>query len=86
MSSDGSDDELLALAGGGASSDEYERELDEMDAMEAMDDRSPSPDTVKPSVEKVEDTGIRRGVAQKVRAKRGRRRQRDESEDEDDEA
>lgn len=74
------DAELLGLAGSGESDDEG----DNVDATQQIDDRSPSPEApVKQSVEKSADSGPRRGVAQKVRAKRGKKRRQDDSEDED---
>lgn len=80
MSDNELDAELLALAGSDSSDDEGEANVSEQ-----IDDRSPTPEA-KPSVEKSAD-GPRRGVAQKVRAKRGSKaRRRQESEDEDADA
>lgn len=76
------DDELLAMAGGDSSDSEGEDE-----AKPSMDaSRSPS-EAPAQSVEKVEEPN-RKGVAQKVRAKRGgaRRRRKEESEEEEGEA
>lgn len=74
------DAELLAMAG---ESSEDEEEVEVSDRVEM---RTPSPDQVKPSVEKVEEvSSSKRGVAQRVRAKRGRKaRRRDDSDDHDD--
>ncbi|QIW94702.1 hypothetical protein AMS68_000220 [Peltaster fructicola] len=85
--SDNEDDALLALAGDDDDDDVGSGEEGELDETQAISERAPSTDgDVQPSVEKVEDSGPRRGVAQKVRAKRGRaRRRRDDSEDEEDE-
>jgi RNA polymerase-associated protein RTF1 len=81
MSDNELDAELLALAGSD-SEDEGEAEVQQ------FDDRSPTPEAgAKQSVEKNTDNGPRRGVAQKVRAKRGskaRRRQDSEEEDVDE--
>jgi RNA polymerase-associated protein RTF1 len=81
MSDNELDAELLALAGSD-SEDEGEAEVQQ------FDDRSPTPEAgAKQSVEKNADNGPRRGVAQKVRAKRGskaRRRQDSEEEDVDE--
>lgn len=74
------DAELLGLAGSGESDDEG----DNVDATQQIYDRSPTPEApVKQSVEKGADGGPRRGVAQKVRARRGKKRRQDDSEDED---
>ena len=55
----------------------------EAEVSEHFDDRSPTPEP-KQSVEKNADNGPRRGVAQKVRAKRGSKaRRRQDSDDED---
>ena len=82
MSDNELDAELLALAGSDSSDEEGEAEI------EQFDDRSPSPEAgAKQSVEKSADNGPRRGVAQKVRAKRGSKaRRRQDSEDEDADA
>jgi RNA polymerase-associated protein RTF1 len=81
MSDNELDAELLALAGSDSSDEEGEAEI------EQFDNRSPSPEAgAKQSVEKNADNG-RRGVAQKVRAKRGSKaRRRQDSEDEDADA
>lgn len=84
MSDDGNDDfdaELLAMADGDSSDDEVDREQ-----AKRTDDRSPSPSQVQQSVERVEDTGVRRGVAQKVRGSRGRKARRRDGSEEDGEA
>ena len=80
MSDNELDAELLALAGSDSSDEEGEAEVSEQ-----FDDRSPSPEAnAKQSVEKSADNGPRRGVAQKVRAKRGSKaRRRQDSDDED---
>jgi RNA polymerase-associated protein RTF1 len=79
MSDNELDAELLALAGSDSSDEEGEAEV------EQFDDRSPTPEAgAKQSVDKNADNGPRRGVAQKVRAKRGSKaRRRQDSEDED---
>jgi RNA polymerase-associated protein RTF1 len=78
MSDNELDAELLALAGSDSSDEEGEAEVSEH-----FDDRSPTPE-LKQSVEKSADNGPRRGVAQKVRAKRGSKaRRRQDSDDED---
>lgn len=83
MSADELDAELLALAGSDSSDDEGEAEISEQ-----IDDRSPTPEAgAKASVERSADSGPRRGVAQKVRAKRGSKaRRRQDSDDEDADA
>lgn len=79
MSDSDLDAELLGLAGSGESDEE-----DNVEETRMLDDRSPSPEApVKQSVEKSADSGPRRGVAQKVRARRGKKRRQDDSEDED---
>ena len=81
MSDNELDAELLALAGSDSSDEEGEAEV------EQFDNRSPSPEAAKQSVEKSADNGPRRGVAQKVRAKRGSKaRRHQDSEDEDADA
>lgn len=81
MSDNELDAELLALAGSDSSDDEGEANVSEQ-----IDDRSPTPEA-KPSVEKSADSGPRRGLAQKVKAKRGSNaRRRQESDDEDADA
>lgn len=81
MSDNEIDAELLAMAG----SDSSDRE-GEADVTQQTDDRSPTPEIVKPSVEKTEETGTRRGVAQRVRAKKGRKvRTKEESEEVEEE-
>jgi RNA polymerase-associated protein RTF1 len=79
MSDNELDAELLALAGSDSSDEEGDAEV------EQFDDRSPTPEAgAKQSVDKNADNGPRRGVAQKVRAKRGSKaRRRQDSEDED---
>ncbi|CAK3943634.1 RNA polymerase-associated RTF1 [Lecanosticta acicola] len=75
------DEELLDMVGGD-SEDESVDDLDRLDEVDADEQRSPSQEA-KQSVEKAEEPqAVRRGVAQKVKARRGRRRKQ-ESEDED---
>lgn len=74
------DAELLAMAG-----DDSDEE-GEADVTQQSEEHSPTPEAapVKSTVEKSADSGPKRGVAQKVRAKRGKKaRRREESEDED---
>lgn len=79
MSDNELDAELLALAGSDSSDEEGEADV-------SVDNRSPTPEA-RQSVEKNADNGPRRGVAQKVRAKRGSKaRRRQESDDEDADA
>lgn len=80
MSADDVDEELMALVGGDSSDDEGE-----IDATQQIDDRSPTPEAapVKSSVEKGADSGPRRGVAQKVKPKRGKKARRRESSEEE---
>ena len=78
MSDNELDAELLALAGSDSSDEEGEAEVSEH-----FDDSSPTPEPKK-RVEKNADNGPSRGVAQKVRAKRGsKERRRKDSDDED---
>lgn len=81
MSADGDefDAELLAMADGDSSEDEGQ-----VDQTEQIDEILPSPGQVAQSVEKPEDTGVKRGVAQKVRARGRKARRRDDSEENDD--
>ena len=75
MSDNELDAELLALAGSDSSDDEGDADISQQ-----LDDRSPSPEaSAKQSVEKNADNGPRRGVAQKVKARRGNRAARRQS-------
>lgn len=79
MSDNELDAELLALAGSDSSDEEGEADV-------SVDNRSPTPEA-RQSLEKNADSGPRRGVAQKVRAKRGSKaRRRQDSDDEDADA
>lgn len=79
MSDNELDAELLALAGSDSSDEEGEAEV-------SVDNRSPTPEA-RQSVEKGADNGLRRGVAQKIKAKRGSKaRRRRDSDDEDADA
>lgn len=71
------------MAGSDSSDEEGEADISEQ-----INDRSPTPEvSAKQSVEKNADSGPRRGVAQKVKAKRGTKaRRRQESDDEDADA
>lgn len=78
------DEELLGLVGDDDSGDEGS--LDDLERPEQAElgDISGGEEP-QPSVEQVDDVPERRkGVAQKVRAKRGQRKVRQQSEDEDD--
>jgi RNA polymerase-associated protein RTF1 len=80
--SDDLDAELLAMAGSDSSDEE-----EEVNRTQHIDDRSPTPEApVKASVE--DDNGPRRGVAQKIKPRRGRKvvRRRESSDEEDGEA
>ena len=78
------DNELLGLVSDG---EESEDSGDDFGRLEAdVEGRSPSAEPHQ-SVEKTEEPPERRkGVAQKVKARRGKRKARQESEDEDDAA
>lgn len=69
------DAELLAMAGDDSSDDEGSDAGEVVDQTQVMDRRSPTEEP-KPSVEKVEEQpqGTRRGVAQKVRKRGGRKK------------
>lgn len=69
------DAELLAMAGDDSSDDEGTDAGEVVDQTHVMDPRSPSEEP-KPSVEKVEEQpqATRRGVAQKVRKRGGRKK------------
>nr|OQO20064.1 hypothetical protein B0A51_13995 [Rachicladosporium sp. CCFEE 5018] len=88
MSQEDIDAELLALGGGGSDSESDDE--GQIDATQMIPDRSPTPEpVVKASVEKHDDAP-RRGVAQKIRPKRGAKaaaaRRRQQSVEEDGEA
>lgn len=77
------DAELLGMVGG--SDDESGDDYDSPDQTQVIEDRSPSAEPHE-SVEKVDEPERKKGVAQKVKGRRGKRKARRDSEDENDAA